>query len=77
MCESSGINFDEFSINTLIQDAVIRNLEILGEACKKVSPSCHADIPAFPWKNIAGIVWDVVQTDLPGLLVLLREAGAV
>lgn len=64
------------------QDAVIRNLEIIGEAVKNVSQSLRAKYPDIPWKQIAGmrdemiheyfgvdleIVWNVVVKDLPTL----------
>ena len=64
------------------QDAVIRNLQIIGEASKKISAEmrdAHTDVP---WKNMTGmrdrvvhdyfgvsldIVWDVVENHLPAL----------
>ena len=61
-------------------DAVIRNLEIIGEAVKNVPESVRAKHPQVEWKKIAGlrdmliheyfgvdadIVWDVVQNKLP------------
>jgi uncharacterized protein with HEPN domain len=69
-----------FLADTRTQDAVIRNLEVIGEAVKSVSEdrkSSHSDIP---WKQIAGmrdtlihryfgvnltLVWDVVAKELP------------
>ena len=65
--------------STLIQDAVIRNLEIIGEATKALSPEFRAKYPGIPWSNMAGmrdvlihgymgvdlkIVWDVVSARL-------------
>ena len=62
------------------QDAVVRNLEIIGEAVKHISPSLTMSHPSIPWKQIAGmrdkliheyfgvdlnLVWDVVATGLP------------
>lgn len=62
------------------QDAVVRNLEIIGEAVKHLSPSLTASHPSIPWKQIAGmrdkliheyfgvdlnLIWDVVATGLP------------
>ena len=34
---SKGLTFNEFSKNELVQDAIIRNIEIIGEASKKIS----------------------------------------
>ncbi len=64
------------------QDAVIRNLEILGEAVKHLSPELRQAHPEIPWKRIAGmrdemiheyfgvdlnIVWNVVAQHVPVL----------
>ena len=61
------------------QDAVIRNLQILGEASKKVSSATVASNPEMPWRSMAGlrdrvvhdyfgvsleIVWDVIENHL-------------
>ena len=65
------------------QDAVIRNLEVIGEAAKNVSPAFKAEKDAIPWKSMAGmrdkmiheyfgvdleIVWTVVRKEMPRLL---------
>lgn len=73
---------ESFLADRKTQDAVVRNLEIIGEASKRLSPSlkdAHTDIS---WKPIAGmrdklihdyfginlkLVWDVVERDLPAL----------
>jgi len=64
------------------QDAIIRNLQVLGEAVKKVSAETRAAHPEVPWRDMAGmrdrvvhdyfgisldIVWDVVKNHLPPL----------
>ena len=64
------------------QDAVIRNIEILGQAVKGISDDTRALEPAVPWRKIAGmrdkliheyfgvdlaLVWDVVEDELPAL----------
>jgi uncharacterized protein with HEPN domain len=66
----------------MIQDAVVRNLQIIGEAAKKVSPETRAASPDLPWRDMAGmrdrivhdyfgvsldIVWDVVTNHLPAV----------
>lgn len=64
------------------QDAIIRNLEIIGEATKRLSKPLKEQYPDIPWRNIAGLrdvlihdymgvdlesVWNVVENDLPSL----------
>ncbi len=64
------------------QDAVIRNIEIIGEAVKRLSAATREAHPEVPWSKIAGtrdriihgyfnvdldIIWDVVETELPSL----------
>jgi uncharacterized protein with HEPN domain len=63
-------------------DAVIRNLEILGEAAKKIPDELQQQLPTIEWRRIAGlrdiliheyfgidveIIWEVVQTKVPVL----------
>jgi uncharacterized protein with HEPN domain len=69
------------------QDAVVRNIEIIGEASKQLSPTTRAARPDIPWSKIAGtrdrlihgyyrvdleIIWEIVESELPRL----REAVA-
>ena len=73
---------DEFYSNRQIQDAVIRRLEIIGEAAKNVDDDFRNKYLQIPWKKIAGMrdivahgyfgvkldrVWDIVRKDLPEL----------
>jgi uncharacterized protein with HEPN domain len=70
------------------QDAVIRNVEIIGQAVKGVSDGTRALEPAVPWRQIAGmrdkliheyfgvdlsLVWDVVEHELPVLRPQLEK----
>ena len=70
----------EFFKSKLIQDAVIRNLEVIGEATKKISPELKHREHDIPWIEMAGlrdvlihdyfgvdldIVWNVVKQELP------------
>lgn len=44
-----------FYNEVMIQDAVIRNIEIIGEVTKRISVAFRGDYPAIPWRQMAGI----------------------
>lgn len=58
--------YDEFLASQLIQDAVQRNFEVIGEATKRLSPDLRSQYPEVPWKQIAGFR-DVIIHDYMGL----------
>ena len=73
---------ENFFSDRKTQDAVVRNLEIIGEATKRVSATLKEAHPDIAWKPIAGmrdklihdyfgvnlqLVWDAVVRDLPDL----------
>ncbi len=49
-----GVTKQEFLSSLKLQDAIIRRLEIIGEATKKVSIGFRKKYPAIPWKEMAG-----------------------
>ncbi len=70
------------------QDAVVRNLEVIGEAVKRVSDTTRSANPDVPWKRIAGLrdkliheyfgvnlnlVWEVVAQQLVPLRVTIER----
>ncbi len=84
----SEIDEEKFKKNRLIQDGVVRQLEIIGEAVKKLSEVYRASKPEIPWKDIAGmrdklihsyfgveigLVWRVAIEDLPPLKEAIAE----
>ena len=50
-----GIEEDTFRQNYLIQDGVIRQIEIIGEAAKHLSTELRENYPHIPWQDIAGM----------------------
>lgn len=78
----------EFLKNTEKQDAVIRNLEIIGEAVRSVPADLRRKYKQIDWNRIAGmrdklvhhyfgvnweILWDVVKAKLPALQIQVQE----
>ena len=78
----ASVGEDAFVADRMRQDAIIRKLEIIGEAVKRLSEATRAQRPEIPWKQIAGmrdrlthayfgvdlgLVWRVVERDLEAL----------
>lgn len=85
-----GMDFDSFAGDTKTVDAVIRNLEVIGEAVKNLPDDIRARHPTIEWRRIAGlrdmlihayfgvdleIVWDVATNKVPDLRARLRNTG--
>ncbi|MEO0115665.1 MAG: DUF86 domain-containing protein [candidate division WOR-3 bacterium] len=83
-----GMRCETFMANNLVQDAVIRQIEIIGEATKQLSKTIKEKYPEIPWKDIAGMrdklihdylgvdlnaVWKTVEKDIPFLKNKLKE----
>ena len=77
-----------FLQNRMMQDAVIRNLEIIGEATKLLSSEMRDQYPNIPWRKMAGLrdvlihnylrvdleeVWMIVETNLPDLKTKINQ----
>ncbi len=52
---TQGINFDEFIRDSMTIDAVVRNIEIIGEASKMVPEDIKQKNSDIPWKKLSGI----------------------
>lgn len=85
---TKNINSQDFIKNELIQDAVIRNIEIIGEATKKISKDLKSQYHEIPWKEMSGmrdklihdyfgvdvdVVWQTVKEDIPYLKSLIES----
>ncbi len=79
---------DDFMQNPMMQDAIIRQLEIIGEATKMISSETRTKYPSLPWREMAGMrdklihayfgvdlaaVWDTADSDLPPLARQIQE----
>ncbi len=81
-----GVKKTSFAGDTKTQDAIIRRIEIIGEAAKRISLSMKKQYPDIPWREMAGmrdklihhyddielpILWDTLKEDIPTLKKLL------
>lgn len=79
---------DEFLDNEMMKRAVVRSLEIIGEATKNIPADFKVKWATIKWKNMAGmrdrlihdymgvdygIVWDVVKNKIPALRQQIEE----
>lgn len=79
---------EDFLKDAQCQDAVIRRIEIIGEAASRLTPGCLTEFPQIPWKNIINMrnrlihayydinlntVWSTVAEDLPPLITSLEK----
>ncbi len=85
---TAGMTYEAFLADTKTQDAVIRNLEIIGEATKNLSAELRAKYPDVSWKGMAGvrdrlihhyfgvnldIVWHIITVELPDVALQVEE----
>jgi uncharacterized protein with HEPN domain len=78
---------EEFLQDVQLQDAVIRRLEIIGEAARRLTAATRASLPELPWRSMIGMrnvmihqydavdlgrVWDTVTAALPDLIAVLE-----
>ncbi len=85
---TENMSFDEFLKDYKTQDAIIRNIEILGEATKKVSHQLKEKYNNIEWKLIAktrdklihnyfgvdlDVIWDISKQDIPDLIENLKK----
>ena len=84
----AGMNYDAFVADERTQDAVMRNIEIIGEAAKGIPDEVAAGAPEIPWRNVGGmrdiltheyfgaslqIVWATATTRMDPLEAAVRK----
>ena len=84
---SQDVTWEQFQTDELMQNAVMRQIQIIGEAARKVSLQCQQAHPEIPWQQIIGMrhrlvheyfciiperVWDVVEKGISELIGLLE-----
>lgn len=79
---TKGVRYDDFMNNNLVQAGVMREIEIIGEATKRLSKEIREKYPDIPWRKMSGMIdkrihdyfgvnidaiWDTVEKDIPSL----------
>lgn len=85
---TTAMNYEAFLADIRTQDAVVRNLEIIGEAAKNLSGDLRREHSEIPWKSLAGVrdklihhyfgvnfdvVWQIVTVELPQVTTPLAK----
>ncbi len=85
---TESMSYDDFIEDGKTIDAVVRNLEIIGEAVKNLSDEIKREHPEINWKGIAGmrdklihgyfgvdpqVVWETIQTRVPELKIQIKR----
>ena len=88
---TKGMDLEAFKKDRKTVNAVLRSLEVIGEAAKRIPVGIRKKYPAVPWKRMAGmrdkliheysgvdldIVWGVVEHELPPILPMVRSVLA-
>lgn len=83
-----GVDFESFINDEKTLYAIIRAIEVIGEAAKKVPLEFRETYPQIPWREIAAtrdkliheyfginhrVIWNTVKEDLPGLIIELEK----
>lgn len=84
---ADGMTFDEFKQSRLHQNAILKSIEIVGEAAARISRETRGQHSEIPWPEITGMrnrlvhayfdvdlrrVWEIVKSDTPRLISLIE-----
>lgn len=84
---TAGLTLDEFVADERTRDAVLRNIELIGEAARHLPDDVCRSMPQIDWRNVSGmrnwlahayfgidnqIVWNVIEAKVPELEGALR-----
>ena len=84
----AGMTHQDFLQDTLVQDSVVRRLEIIGEAAGRISLNFRRRHPEIQWSEIRGmrnrmihgydnidmdVVWDTAERDIPNLIHIVER----
>ena len=84
---TQNTTWEQFQTDELMQNGVMRQIQIIGEAARKVSSQYQQEHQKIPWQEIIGMrnrlvheyfriiperVWDVVEKDIPELIRLIE-----
>ena len=85
---AANLTFGEFERHRMAQLAILKSIEVIGEAASRVSTGCRESQPEIPWSGIVGMrnrlvhgyfnvnlerVWETVQKDIPLLIRQLES----
>jgi uncharacterized protein with HEPN domain len=85
---AAGVDKAAFLANKMMQDAILRQIEIIGEASNHISEELQERHPEAPWFEMRAIrnkivhdymeintdvIWDTIQNDLPALKPLIKK----
>jgi uncharacterized protein with HEPN domain len=85
---TTGLKFDQFERNDMVIDAVVRNLEIIGEAARQIPPDLRDQYPQIDWMRVVGfrnivihayfavdleIAWTIATQRLSQLKTVLQQ----
>lgn len=85
---AEGLTYERFLGSDLHQNAILKVLEIIGEAASRISADARTAHPEVPWPDIVGlrnrivhayfdvdlaVVWNIVRNDVPALITALER----